>query len=307
MGIAAPMISSMMKDRKVREAARELSTFIMLAKARATETGRPAGVIIVRDNDNQLPNSAYQVFLCESPPPFVGEFLNARVVLDPVPSGSTIVRAMFNPPQSIITATPNFVQPGDLIRLDYKGPIYEIISANDSEVQFKARDGMNPPIPGNMTVAPGVPFQIYRQPVPASGNPLELPIGVVVDLEYSGVGLTGRETAVANGAPNVPPITITFQPTGGVDRVFGINATIPSTIHLLVGRVEQISALQIPADPVISNISDPTTFWVSIGHLTGHVTTAENVGDGQIGVAFNPASLTSARSIAQSKQAMGGR
>jgi hypothetical protein len=65
-----------------------------------------------------------------------------------------------------------------------------------------------------------------------------------------------------------------------------------STVHFLVGNLENIGTL---------NLSDPNTLWVSIGHHSGRVTTAENGGTP------SDYTLATAREFAQSGAGMGGR
>jgi prepilin-type N-terminal cleavage/methylation domain-containing protein len=331
---AIPIMRPLTKDRKVREASRQLNSFITLAKARAAETGRPMGIWIQRDFDASdtanygLPESSYQIFLAETPPPFAGEalgdavryvapnrFVFCRYVLDTM----TMQYGWQDLPQSMLI-DPTIVQPGDHIQCNFKGPRYQIGTVDQNEIQITFNPSINVPLP----VAP-VPFKIFRQPIRASGTPLELPVGVVIDLEYSGSGATGCELDIAvdtnTGKRFLPPYrnpVIMFEPTG---RVQSINNQNPNgTIHLLVGRVEQISDLATGASPpVLLNAADATALWVSIGHLTGAVTTAENMVFDPTSFEPNPSNPNfmttldpqnvrqSVRTIAQSKQTMGGR
>jgi hypothetical protein len=294
LAIAIPVMRPALKDRKLREASRQINTFIVNAKARAAESGRPHGIWIVRNNDNtDLVDSSYQIFIAEVPPPFAGETLNARCVL----TGAGTAR--FEQVQIIIQTDPLFVRQGDLIQFDYKGPKYPIRATDGTQLTF---DLPAPSLGVSFPPATGqpVPFQIYRQPVRSSIAPLELPAGTCIDLQWSGIGYDGHE--MYRGSPGAPDIKITFTPTGAVDRVYGFTTQLPGTIHLLVGRVDQVSNLQ--TDTTKQNLVDPTASWVSIGHLTGSVTTAENYYDPADGTAAN---VRKARTIAQQKQTMGGR
>jgi len=71
-------------------------------------------------------------------------------------------------------------------------------------------------------------------------------------------------------------ITVVFAPTGRMTRVIGLNPppfpppftdSPTQTLHLLVGNLENIGAL---------NLADRSSLWVSVGHHTGRITTAEN-------------------------------
>ena len=68
------------------------------------------------------------------------------------------------------------------------------------------------------------------------------------------------------------PITIVFAPSGRVTGVMGLNpspfSSMPTqTLHLLVGNLANVGAL---------NLADRSGLWVSVGHHTGRITTAEN-------------------------------
>ncbi|MEQ8849123.1 prepilin-type N-terminal cleavage/methylation domain-containing protein [Botrimarina sp.] len=119
-----------------------------------------------------------------------------------------------------------------------------------------------------------MPFKVYRQPVPAAGEPLEMPSGTAIDLQASVLG-NGRRlyNPSADYVPSSDewrvdddPIMVLFSPEGSVDRIVGVpdyeyplnrpptfqdarvKETVLSTtwLALLVGRRSQI-----PADPTI--------------------------------------------------------
>ncbi|HTN74190.1 MAG TPA: prepilin-type N-terminal cleavage/methylation domain-containing protein [Pirellulaceae bacterium] len=299
--VAAPAMRPQLKDRKLREASRMLNTFIGGAKARAAETNSPVGIWILRDRANNRANSSYQVFMAETPLPFAGEELGdvgKATLSQPTPDGYASM-VEFNDAQKLISNEPL----RDQIQLDYRGPKYLLTLVDESA--FPVRKFSLTPHPGFLLPrmrAPmtKVPFQVYRQPVRASGAPLELPPGTAIDLAYSGVGQSGVE--MIGGTAD---IVIMFTPTGAIERVYGFGnaSSIPGTIHFLIGRVDKLSELQdTPGDVATGNLGDPSNSWISIGHLTGTVSTAENY-------VLDPATtnVTSARTIAASKQTMGGR
>jgi prepilin-type N-terminal cleavage/methylation domain-containing protein len=291
--VAVPVMRPQLKDRKLREASRMLNTFISVAKARAIETGRPHGIWISRDVNNT--NASYQVFLAESPVPFAGDGLGITATMSQggAPAGYA--------GQADISDMQNLVQAGDYIQFDFKGPRYLISSANVSgatkQIIFAPAALSGEPYPRLISTDPTyakLQFQVFRQPLRSSTQPLTLPTGTVIDLAYSGIGKTGTEM---NG-PTVDAV-ITFNPSGSIDRVLNVPYNIPGTVHLMIGRTDGTPALQ--TDATKTNIVDPTSSWVSIGHLTGTVTTAENFYTG------GAQSIDNARKIAQQKQTMGGR
>jgi prepilin-type N-terminal cleavage/methylation domain-containing protein len=295
MSLAIQVMRPGLKDRKLREASRQINTFFALAKARAAESGRPWGVAIMPNPT--VTGSSYQLFLAETPPPFAGEMLGDKATLslpDPM-NNPHIGQATFND-------TYQLTQPGDYIQFDYKGPKYQITSASGTAprtVIFQAASGQ--PMPyiseDTMNAPTRLPFQVYRSPILSNANPLQLPTGTVIDLTSSGIGQSGTEMAATT---TLPPI-IMFHPSGSVDRLLNVSFTAPGTIHLLVGRVDKVPTLE--PDTTKQNLTDPTASWVSIGYLTGTVTTAENVVPGDL----SAMSVSMGRSIAQSKQTMGGR
>ncbi|QDV72154.1 prepilin-type N-terminal cleavage/methylation domain-containing protein [Botrimarina mediterranea] len=106
------------------------------------------------------------------------------------------------------------------------------------------------------------PYQIQRQPVPAGGEPLEMPGSVAVDLQASvftsGLRVFRPSYASIDSATNDfvamrNPVMVLFSPQGNIDRVYGLfdNAGQPmtpqnvtSTLALCVGRRELIPPKQ---------------------------------------------------------------
>jgi len=91
---------------------------------------------------------------------------------------------------------------------------------------------------------------------------------------------TTRGAWVLDGtAPNVirwqcvapRPVTVVFAPSGRMMGVTGLTPPLQNlpteTLHLLVGELENIGAL---------NLANRANLWVSVGHHTGRITTAEN-------------------------------
>ena len=71
MVIAIPLIRPAFKDRYVREAARQVSTFFAGAQARAADLGRPVGVWIERIDNTELGSRhAARLYMAEVPPGF---------------------------------------------------------------------------------------------------------------------------------------------------------------------------------------------------------------------------------------------
>ena len=149
-------------------------------------------------------------------------------------------------------------------------------------------------------------YKILRQPTPTSVEPLQLPDGIAVDLEASGIFgevpfhySDGNSGTILNETVDDSPIYILFSPDGNIERVQlqrvqqdGAQAitqliTPTNNVALLVGRRELI-----PADTTLDLTSGSETQqeleksklnwlnlesrWVVIGAQTGAVVTSEN-------------------------------
>ena len=320
--ITVPMMMPMLEGREMREASRQIAAMLGTAQARAAELGRPVGVMFARSPTNA--NATFQLFQAEVPPPYAGDTVTARAfsatqasLPTPVPSWQAFLTESW--------AAAALILPGDLIKFDYRGIKYIIISVvrngDRTMISFyhqSAHSGASvlppmlvpfvedPETPGR-PVHPGVPFQIFRQPQRTAAAPLELPTPAVVDLQGTGVGADGIgiplevNTSVIPD-PTVPhPVTIMFSPSGRIDRLWvrGASDVPQGPIHLMVGRVDQIG----PA-----NLKDPNSLWVSIGHRTGLITTSANyVQPGPVPPQIGPEDVALARQFAVRAQSMGGR
>jgi hypothetical protein len=153
-------------------------------------------------------------------------------------------------------------------------------------------------------------FQIIRKPQRTTAGSLSLPNGTAVILGLSGFdGVISHDPMTsaliddhhefsAAADPDTSPVTIMFRPDGSVEQVFYSGTTIgilPDTpIHLLVGSAildERLDpALSTPSiapmppppafarnqDPLLwQNLNDLNNLWVTIGHRTGSITTAQ--------------------------------
>lgn len=286
-GMAVPMMRNGLEERKLREASRQLNTAFALAKGIAAETGRAAGIWIDTQTLPGAGSVAGQVFLAETPPPYAGDIVGA----------TARVNLATSPPQAKFKAVQTMslqklVQPNDLIKFNYRGPLYRITGVT-SAVQVTLDTSGLPQPPAGIDV----PYQIFRQPVKSSSMPLELPAGAVVDVGNSGFGLS--DSTFTTAAAVTKPIVVMFQPDGSVERLWIIGGGAPvfptETIHFLLGKVEQVGTTS-------GNLQDNTCLWVSVSPQTGRVTTAENGYD-----STSTTALATARQFAQSGQMMGGR
>src|SRR6187455_2006607 len=80
-----PRIKQTLDDSKLRESSRQLNSYIAMAKARASATGRPCGIWFVSEvvNPNSVPvlTQTTQLFLAEVPPAYSGDVVESRVIV----------------------------------------------------------------------------------------------------------------------------------------------------------------------------------------------------------------------------------
>jgi Tfp pilus assembly protein FimT len=74
-----PVVAPHVQGRRIREAARMISTFVNAGRSRAIETGRPAGVWIERMPN--VPEASNMLFFAEIPQVYAGDFLDSRAEL----------------------------------------------------------------------------------------------------------------------------------------------------------------------------------------------------------------------------------
>jgi len=251
-----PTLNPLLEDRAVREAARGVHAIINGAQAQAAELERPVGILLERHSND--PQVADLIFLARTPPPYAGATEADRAVMQssgPIQGSAQLTNA---PPSGV-------VQSGDRIRFQASGPLYKINSVIGNTVNF-THDGNAPP-PPKPTAGYGVTFQIFTQPKKASLTPMNLPGGMVVDLEHSGLGLSGTEFSGGGSEP----VIITFDPTGGVEAVYvgGARQDVTGPIHLLVTQRGGSSS---------ERLDDNRGRWVTINHQNGLVTISANVG-----------------------------
>lgn len=320
LGVSLPMMRTGLEGRAVREASRQLNTYVQLAKSRAAETGRPVGLWLdtvtlpaEESFDPNLPlRYADQLFLAETPPPYAGDIFGARVQVFENTNANIDGDYVASSSDGYSSALPDLVQAGARIKFDFKGPAYPITDiwpaaaheGGERRIFFTPEPHQPPPRlldPGDV----GVPYQIFRSPQRSSSTPLSLASGVVIDLTNSGYGLVDREFGLY-----ATPMVILFNPSGGIDAVLGNDAWFipPGAIHLQIGSLANLMEPGQHSSEGYGvynrNLEDTSNLWVTIGHRSGRVTSAENAWEERGDL---PSSLAAAREFAQLGQAIGGR
>jgi len=260
------------EERGVREAARSVNVYLGSARNRAMELGRPVGVLIERLPTN--PDAAMVLRQVDSPPPYAGDMFDARIVL--TPAGGNLWSVSFRP-SGAGDSWPRLVNSGDLLRLNYQGPLYvvEMPDANN-KLTIRLRNANDltygPRLPADVLSA-GVPFQVYPRPIPAGVAPLSLSLESVIDLQFSGLADPNNANLFSAQRTGGAAIYIMFSPNGGVDRVSAgaFNGPVTQPIFLLVGRSARIPAGA--AEDGLANYQDGNNLWVTINPQTGLIVT----------------------------------
>ncbi|MBM4004331.1 MAG: hypothetical protein FJ295_13775 [Planctomycetes bacterium] len=76
---AIPLIKPAFKDRKLREASRQLNALFAAAKARAAEHGRHVAIWFERDPN--IPNRCLDIYMADVPAPYAGDVSGARALV----------------------------------------------------------------------------------------------------------------------------------------------------------------------------------------------------------------------------------
>jgi prepilin-type N-terminal cleavage/methylation domain-containing protein len=194
----APNLATTAEARRSREVARMVSSFVAKAQSRALGRSEWSGFMLFPAQSTSY--AALDVHLADVPPPYRGDTVSAQLTFEPDSVFTSILSGSTGQLQSVLVASGTR---GDLIRLNGRGPWFEIANSQDAvgitSIRFRLRGGtdggagraaeqagfepMNAcwPPPGPLT------FEILRRPQP-SGSPFSLPEGRVIDLRWSGFG-----------------------------------------------------------------------------------------------------------------------
>ena len=343
LSIAIPTLRNGVRERKLREAARELSGFIRRAKARAVEIGRPAGIWIERRDDTAVgAKQGVRVHLCEVPPAFSGSTSSSMVFVDP--NGWLTFAGEPAPPNAITPVNISIdrqmilsrVPAGATFKIRFHGrkPFFtaqRILDANGS-LYLRVNLGSNPPAYIGKLATAGMTFTAVFPPRRVGGESIEFPGDTVIDLWSSGLGALQNNFAppAFPSSPNMydpRPVMVLFTPEGDVETLMFSRLVLnpvppptqivemavvppPGPIHFLIGRINGIvdGVAGIPNFGNVSgNLLDPSTIWVTINHRTGKVTTAENVDTSRNPALPLPQRILAARDLARRGVRMGGK
>ena len=127
-----------------------------------------------------------------------------------------------------------------------------------------------------LTPNQAVKYRIHRSPIRSNTGPLSLPRGIVIDFNYSGVGLTGGQFSNAFGINN---IVVIFGPDGRVSRYIDSAGTqhLPAgQLFFCLGDLAGVRPDDIYANTGRdrANIARDKSTWIVINNQTGRTFTA---------------------------------
>jgi prepilin-type N-terminal cleavage/methylation domain-containing protein len=247
-----PLLTTGAESRRVREAARLVSSYISSAKSRAIETGRPAGVMIQRYASQ---NYALTLVGVEVPPPYAGDTATSLAMVSSekltAATGATYPTGTYGTITGFLSDSgwAGIVRPGDLIQFGYQGhwyllygptspldvlngvatlgnspltiaqaPVAPATAGAPGPWYLVATDGSGSLPPGTVNgTTTQLPYQISRQPVKSAAQPLQMPGDTVIDL-----------------CPPSPPVAPSFPGASGVGIAGAFTGAGPYTNPILM-------------------------------------------------------------------------
>lgn len=337
--VTLPAVKYNLDESKVREASRQLNSYIAMAKARAASTGRPCGIWLVSTQVGQHPGVATgtlppetppdffqctELYLCEVPAAYCGDFTESRVTVNTATGLLTFQPAASNAGLYTLVADGETFT----VQFDNKGP--EWYGYRNGTACYLT--GQWTPVYDTLPRSPptadanGYAYRIIRHAV-RTGSPLALPRGTAIDLSYCGFGSDGTQcyaerlpagTSLPATAASQPAMVVLFASDGHVSttsyRTFDktlssyrqvATAEPQGTLHLLVGKQMGINQLRFTA---ASNIADSSALWVSTTRLTGSVASSDNAPDSSLNPVVDPDGfIEKAREFAIIQDVKGGQ
>lgn len=306
--VALPNVKELVSNQIVSRTARNINAFMDVARNRAIAENRRVGVLIERAGTADERGRAHSIRLRQltSVPPYTGDASNAVAVLQA--STSTIKTAEFDPATNqLLTLSASMVadpsvtgdiddprapiRNGDYLELPGGRIVPFTITFRDLsaaptvpvELTFNINELRNgtelfPSANKTFAVDRAVKYKIHRKPIVSTMSPLSLPRGIVIDLNYSGLGESGNQFAPDNDL-TVPvyDIAIVFGPDGKV-----VNVTDPTT-GSLVPPIGQVFLCMGDADGVrtddlfsqdegaTANLMNLNSNWIVVNPATGRV------------------------------------
>ena len=298
--VALPNIRRVLLDQKTSRASRSLVSFIDVARSRAIAEGREIGVRFERlaggdANDDLGLAASIRVRQLNGVPPYSGESSDAVMVLtdELVPFPGVDTATFQGDSHQLLVVSAQMVQNGtpalapiqaNRDRIELPGGKVVRISTleffgGNVRIRFDLRDAVDSTLvypSGAALLSDGqhVKYRIHRAPNPSSSITLSLPRGVVVDLNYSGIGPRGNQFIPTAG--NISPVDIVFGPDGRITNVrlpSGIASEPSGQVFICVGDFDGVRPGSLLANTGRdrSNLFREKTVWLVMNQYTGRV------------------------------------
>ncbi|MCC9655858.1 prepilin-type N-terminal cleavage/methylation domain-containing protein [Rhodopirellula halodulae] len=304
--IALPTFRNLISDQKVSQTSRTIVAYLDEARSRAIAEGRFVGVRIDRySNDASVDfrtSAGGRLRQLIGVPPYSGEAANSRVRFNYPTSGATTATLEFSGVDNqllvLYTDTNSSlynkknapVKTGDWIELP-GGRYFQInfTSYDNLTDTVTATIDLNSTRSGTATFPviheplhdSSVKYKIHRAPVISTSQSLVFGRGIVVDMNYSGIGIDGNQFAPQSAVAN-QSIDIVFGPDGRVEYAssdsIGTRSLPSGMIYLCVGETDGVQ----PSTPFNSdsrtpaNLMNSDSVWIVINPSTGRSVVAPN-------------------------------
>ena len=339
--IALPNVKELIANQRVSRAARGMAAYIDAARNRAISQGQQVGVLIERFGYTDARGRAHSIRMrhLTSLPPYTGDASNGVAILQP--DG---ISATFDPSSNPLMAlsASMVADPSDANDVDdLRAPIrnrdfiefpggrvvpfffdYRPLTAGANvpvRITFDLNEfvdpinGITPLFPSSGVAVPSerpVKFKIHRRPVVSTVSPFSLPRGIVLDLNYSGLGVAGNQFA-PDDDPSVPvyDVAIVFGPDGKVVSVSnplsGFLVPPIGRIFLCMGDSDGVRPDDLFSQEkrAIANLLNPESLWIVVDPATGRIDSAPFAPVASIpaGLVTDPADATLDVAIAESR------
>lgn len=141
---------------------------------------------------------------------------------------------------------------------------------------------------GQLVGTETVKYKVHRRPVVTSAAPMNLPRGVVIDMNYSGIGDSGNQfapvvdaTNVSGPAFNASNIALLFGPDGkviNISNALGNSGPPTGLIFFCVGDADGVRPFDLLSTDsrATANLLNLDSTWLVINPSTGRVAASPN-------------------------------
>ncbi|TWU33753.1 pilus assembly FimT family protein [Novipirellula artificiosorum] len=340
--VALPRVRALISDGKGTRAASGFASYIDTVRSRAISEGRHMGIRIERivpvvdGYDDYGSSASIRIRQISGVPPYSGESADAHGVLRDIDttipgvdsielssrdnqllalSATMIGSGEANPPVQIgdllelpggrtvpitgISVSPPMTDPTSTVFLTFnlRNAIDVATSASTFEFPSSTR---------SYGVGESIRYLIHRSPAVSSTAPFDLPKGIAVDLNYSGIGVDGNQFAAGTSAYS--PIDLIFGIDGKVEYVNGSDGLVRSPtglIFLCLGETDGIRRddLFSTENRATANLLNLDSSWIVINPNTGSVSVSPfaTVSSLPTGVVTDPTDVSLDVALAQAR------